>query len=502
MRFARHLSLVSVAVLAACADAPQPSPTPSAAPPVAAPAQKTWQEVPVTSTSMEAVEAFNRGRDLALNTRYSEAMKEMEAALKLDPKFAFAMAWLGSMTPGADGIAKLDEASKLAASLPPPERDSIDELRARTAGDRGKARELARKVVDQAPFDWRAQLELGNRLFDEHKLDDAAQAFAKAAAFGPKPPVAYNELGYTYLAQHKVDAAVSAFRKYAHLSPDEPNALDSLGEALMNAGRFAESEKAFLKAAAMNFSFAYDGAALTRFFRNDWVAGFDLNAKAKDAAVLPSDRLDSEALGVWASLAQHDLDGAQKRIDALEKDAQASKLDEQIAMASVYRAVLLDENGKTSDALRELDKAGAQASKSKLPGNAMARVRRATQAWRAVFQAKIGDKDADKSAAEVEDDAKKAPTDAELQSLASLAKGAASIAKGDAKTASDQLAACLDEDYLCRWVRLGAEEKLGESTDTDLVREHLVEQNLRDGQYLYVRAKVAAPTQTAASKSK
>lgn len=487
----RLATILAVALLFGCNETePSTSGAPSA--PVLPPApsvRSTIAEVPTTSKSEEAVAAFQRAYQLQLNTRYAEAIEELKKALEKDPDFALALAWLGYLSTSPDALEKLDRAVALAAKLPEAERLWIEELKARRAGDTEKARELAKRVIDIAPFDWRAQLDLGNRYLDERRVADASVAFGKAAAFGPKVPAIYNSLGYAHLQQHRVDAAVAAFRKYAELAPQEPNALDSLGEALMMAGKFREAEAAYTKSAAMGAAYAWEGAAMTRFLRGDAATGMDDLAKARDGAALPADKLDYDGTAIWALLSQHKTADANKRIDQLEKDAQSLKIDEAYAKVSVYRAVALADDGKDGDAIKEVAHAIERADKAKLPGNAAARVKRLALAWEAFLEARSG-ADASKTAAELEAEAKKAPNDPTARSLAALGHGAVMFAKGDAAGAVHELSECLEDDVLCRWLLLTAEEKAGDATAADLTRDAIASQNLRDPGYLYVRAKV------------
>ncbi|HEY4121319.1 MAG TPA: hypothetical protein VGM56_25815 [Byssovorax sp.] len=467
----------------------------------AAPAEAgptVFSEVPVTSSNAGARAAFDKARDLQLNTREAEAIVELKKAVEAEPGFAFAHAWLGYLVPGPEGDIELAKAMAARAPLPEPERLTIEELAALRGGDRGKARDLARKVVDLAPFDWRAQLDLANRLYDERKFDDAALHYGKAAAFGPNTAPVYNALGYGYLAQHKVDAAVAAFRKYAELKPDEPNALDSLGEALMNGGKLPEAEKAFTDAASRGFTFAWDGVAQTRFLRGDYAGGFEANARSHDEAPRPNDKIDVDIIGAWAALAKGDVDDANKRADAIEKAAQAAKYDEAYAVSSTLRGVALAEAGKEGEAQRELAKAIERGEKAKLPGIAMNRVRRTALTLAAIFGSRAGaTADVEKAAAGLAADAKASPTDLDLASLAALGRGATTLSKGDAKAAMVELAACVDQDYFCRWELLLAEQKAGDETSASVSRDKLVAMDVRDAPYLYARAKASAPAAAA-----
>jgi hypothetical protein len=185
-------------------------------------------------------------------------------------------------------------------------------------------------------------------------------------------------------------------------------------------------------------------------------------------------------------------DAVQKRIDALEKDAQAQKGDEPYALAPVLRAVALAEAGK-ADALKDIGQAQKRGEHASLPGNAMNRVRRASLVWSAVIQAKLGNgPDAEKTAAALEEEAKKAPSEPDVASMATLGRGAAAFAKGDAAAAARELSACVEDDYVCHYQLYLAQQKKGDTAGASATHDKLLKANLRDPAYLYIRAKLAA----------
>jgi len=453
-----------------------------------------------TSTVTAAVVAFERGLEFAFNTHEAEAIEQFKKAIALDPKFAIAHAYLGYYTPDAPGTKELELARSLSPTLPEAEWLLIQELQAVRNGDLGNARALAERRVHLLPFDWHARFDLASRLYAENRLDDAADSLRQAAAFGPASYPVYNMLGYVQLKQRKFDAAVATFRRYNELKPDEPNALDSLAEALLNAGKLEESERAFTKAAEMQFSYSWSGVAQTRFLRGDVAGGLDALGKSREAAPRPMDKLDVDGIAIWATLDRPA--DAKKRIDELEKTAQAEKLDEPYALASLYRAVALIEADSAGDALREIAEALHRAEAAALPGGAMNRVRRPALAWRAIAEARLGrGPDAAKTAAELDAEARKTPNDSDVQSMASFGRGLAAFAKGDIDLAVKELSTCLEDDFLCRWQLALAQDKQGDKTAASATRAKLTGANLRDPAYLYVHAKIGPQNPDVAAKT-
>src|SRR6185436_16751063 len=101
--------------------------------------------------------------------------------------------------------------------------------------------------------------------------------------------------------------------------------------------------KSFVQAAEMKFSYSWNGAAQVRFLRGNEAGGMDALAKSREAAPRPIDKLDVDAIAIWATMTRPA--DAKKRIDAFEKEAEKQKLDAQYSDASLFRAVaLLEEN--------------------------------------------------------------------------------------------------------------------------------------------------------------
>jgi tetratricopeptide (TPR) repeat protein len=485
-------TLILLAALAGCRDEPPPSPAPppaSALPSAAAP--PAGAQVPVTTQSAEALAAFMKGRDDADNTRESDAIERFREAIRHDPKLALAHAYVGYYQHGPEGEKAMQQALALVQGLPEAERLLIEELAALRIGDNEKARVLAARVAQLSPFDWHAQLDLGNRLLTEHKYAEAEQAFGKAAAFGPAAAVTFNALGYLYLVQHRFDPAVVEFRKYAELRPGEPNTFDSIGEGLMATGKLDEAEKSFRKAADMKAFFAWNGVAETRFLRGDWAGGMEALGKSRDAAVLPADKLEVDEAAIWATLAQHKDDDALARADALEKEAKETQADDHHAAAPAYRAAVLLDQGKAKEALEELGKAAQRLDKASSSGREMLPVRRLTLVLRAIAEAKLGKgPEAEKTAAELAALAKKAPAQADYESMVIFGRGAAALAKGDKKEAIARFRECPAEDLLCRLELFEALDRSGDKAGAAAAATEIAKINLRDPVYVYVRSKI------------
>ena len=488
------LMLIGLLAASCTHDPPPPPPPPAAAsalPTAAAP--PAGAQVPVTTTSAEAALFFQKGRDDADNTREAEAIDRFREATRLDPQLAVAHAYLGYYEHGPEGQKSMEQALALSKDLPEAERLLIEELAALRAGDNEKARERAARVAQLSPFDWHAQLDLGNRYVAEHRYAEAEVAFGKAAAFGPAAAVTFNALGYLYLVQHRFDPAIVEFRKYAELRPNEPNTFDSLGEALMATGKLDEAEQSFRKAAAMKFYFAWDGVAETRFLRGDWARGMEALAKSRAAAALPADRFAVDETAIWAALAQGNVDDAFGRADVLEKEARDAGVDQHHAAAFTYRAAALLDSGKPKEALDELGKATQLLDKAGSSSRATLPVRRLTLTLRAIAEARLGKApEAEKTAGELQALAAQAPAQADYRSMIPFGRGEASLARGDTKEALARFRECPSDDLLCRRELWLLQEQTHDTAGAAATVAELRKVSLRDPTYVYVRSRMAA----------
>jgi tetratricopeptide (TPR) repeat protein len=454
----------------------------------------TAGEVSVTSKSSQAVEAFKSGRQLFENLRQAEAEAQLRKAIGLDPDFALAHAYLGAITPGAEGDRLLDRAATLSAKLPEPERLVVESFVAFRRGEEEKARAAQRRVAELAPDDWRAQFAWGGQLSAGRMWSEAAAAFRKATQLNPKAGPAYNSLGYAELAQGHNDEAIAAFKKYAEANPTEPNAQDSLGEALMRAARFDEAEAAFKQALEISPRFwnAWEGISKARFLRGDAAGSYEALARARETASRPIDKIGTQFDVALSQFAEGKKAEALKTFAQAEKDAQAGKVDVLNAFVPVSRALVLTDSGQGDEALKQLAVAMDRGTQSRLPGGAMNALRRATLVGRIEAEARLGKADAaQKTLALVEAEAKTAPANAQLQSNVHFARGSAALARGDATAAAAHFAVCNDDDTYCQWYLFQAQAKMGDVAGADATRRKLLAANRRDGVYLVVRSQLA-----------
>lgn len=460
--------------------------------PSAAVAPPVPTEIPITSKSPEAIEHFKKGRAFAENLRNIEAVEELNLALKLDPEFVSARAYLGIATPGPEGLKLLEQAGSQASALPEAERLLIDASLASRRAEFAKSAALYTQLTEKVPNDWRAHASLGQQLSNQQKHAEAVQALRKATTLNPKAGPAFNTLGYESLRQDDVNGAIEAFKQYAAIDPNEPNAQDSYGEALIGGGRFDEAAAAFEKAATLSPRFwnAWEGKAFTRYFVGDWAGGNAAMDKARAAASLPSDvsTIDEE-VGL-AALAKGDAAEALKRFDAASKMADLPP--GRVAQFSLDRALTYLDGSRNKDVLSQVAAALQLADGGKMPPAAASNIRRQALALRSAAEANT----ANAAAAETTVDAlqqlaSERPDDPAVQSSLHFARGMLGVAKKDYPGAVTHFSQCAPPDSLCRWQLVLAADKAGDKAAAQSARDALLRVYVRDPVYLYVRSKAA-----------
>ena len=482
------LIVLVVAALTGCSSEPASTDGPQAT--------GAGQTISISSKSSEALAHFQKGESLLDNLRTQEAAKEFSQALKLDPDFVLARAYLGAATPGPDGLVELEGARQAAGALPEAERLLIEGQAANRRGDSAEARTAFTRVSELAPNDWRAHYALGQQSFNDERFGDAARALKRAVELNPNAGGAQNMLGYAALRQLDLDGAIAAFTEYSRLLPQEPNPHDSLGEALLAAGRFKEAEAAFLKALELSPDFwnAHQGIAYTRFYAGDWTGSRDAFAKAKAGATPRLNRIAVDVEAAVAAAAQGNAADALRALDAAEKTDGAQIAE--LAFIPVNRALVLINAGRGREALTPIAAALQTAEGGQLPAGLSRNVRRAALRARVTAEAQMRDvAAAEKTSAALDADASSRAGDPAAQTAMHYGRGQLAIARADVAAARGHFDRCSMEDYTCKWQGVIGAEKAGDKAASAAAREQLLRIYRRDPEHLLVRARLM-PTKT------
>lgn len=471
-------------------------------------------EMTVTSKSPEAVAAFQIGRDKVDNLKEPAARDDFKKAVELDPDFALALAYLGTVTPGAEGMVHLDKAKSLAAKLPEAERLFVEALHLERSGDMAAAVDTWEKASTAAAGDWRILIHLATVANAAGDADEAMEFADKAAKIKPDLALAHNILAYAHAGRSEWDKAIAAAQKQVELLPQEPNPNDTLGEIYLMAGKFDESEKAYQAALAVDpkFGIAWQGVAMARAYRGDFKGAAEAIEKDRKAAPTPEIAAAITSMLAWMKAAEGKLPEALKLLDQSEKDPAIQK-GPAYAGAAVERAHFLQLSGKYPDAAKWYATAVKRAETLPGAGKRGIGVTSAVGLLRNAALSGKGAETVDAQLAVVEKSAAELPDSPRDQSIASWARGLAAWAKGGAKdgpkAAIAELSKCREDLVVCRYDLAVAQRKAGDAAAADATEKDIRETPLRDVGAVYVytllakaQPKVATPKAPAKGEPK
>jgi tetratricopeptide (TPR) repeat protein len=210
-------------------------------------------KVPVSTKSEEARKFYVKGQEYGDQLRFHEARQLFQQAAAKDPDFAMAHHNLALNSPTTKETREhINQAVGLADKASEGERLTILAFQAANNAEPTKALDYSKQVVAKYPQDERAHSNLGVTLFIQQDYSEAADHLQKAIEINPNFSPAYNMLGYSQRFLGNNEAAEKAFKKYIELVPNDPNPYDSYAELLMKTGRFDESIAQYQKALSLD----------------------------------------------------------------------------------------------------------------------------------------------------------------------------------------------------------------------------------------------------------
>jgi len=199
-----------------------------------------------TTDSLDAYNAFLRGRDALEKFYYPDARRALEEAVRLDPGFAMAYSYLWkadlNLNDVAAGRAALKKLQEVGGRVKGKEGLYIRaQIAGEVEGNWDKYAEILKKIVEAYPDDKRGFVDLGNYYLGRGNYPEAAAEFERAVALDPQFGSAINLLAYTYGYQNRFDEAIRQFERYAAVSPGDANPYDSMGDLYFRMGRYQDA---------------------------------------------------------------------------------------------------------------------------------------------------------------------------------------------------------------------------------------------------------------------
>lgn len=231
------------------------------------------KEVPVTTSSKEALNFFLTGRDKFENQEAAAAASLFDKAIEKDPSFAIAYIYRAQSGGGYNVFRQnLDKAVSLADKVSPGEKLEISYFKAFADGDGQKQKEYLDQLLSTFPFDKRVQELAGEHYYNMNDFQSALAHFTKAKEIDSNFAPVYNMIGYCQSALNNYPAAEEAFQTYIKLLPDKPNPYDSYAELLLKIGKYDESIAQYKKALEKDplFTTSLAGIGNNYIFKGDY----------------------------------------------------------------------------------------------------------------------------------------------------------------------------------------------------------------------------------------
>jgi tetratricopeptide (TPR) repeat protein len=212
-------------------------------------------DIPVTTSSSESRRLFGEGENLFYVGREAKGRETMRAALRLDPKFAFAYVKLVEY--GLSAVDRHEALEKAAASLDGKsagERLLVELYQAEAANDLGRVHAIGHELVASYPRSPRAWLRLARVEENRNESLEARTAASQALEIDPRSAGALFFLSGSYLYQEprNLDAAERYMRRFLENSPREAAGFEFLGDVLRAKGDLAGSYAAYSQATKLD----------------------------------------------------------------------------------------------------------------------------------------------------------------------------------------------------------------------------------------------------------
>jgi tetratricopeptide (TPR) repeat protein len=195
--------------------------------------------LPVTTSSVAAHKEFEHAMVDLEAIRRTDALSDLRAAIKRDPKFAQAQILISHLTHDPDEqFTARTRAVQLAPQATPGERLLIRWLSDVQENNYVPAISAMNDLLAMYPKDHRTAFLAGRWLVHQRRYAQGIFVLEHAVALFSDYPAAINELAYAYAFSGNFEKASALMERYVQLQPDQPNPYDSYGEILREAGQY------------------------------------------------------------------------------------------------------------------------------------------------------------------------------------------------------------------------------------------------------------------------
>jgi tetratricopeptide (TPR) repeat protein len=231
------------------------------------------KEIPITTSSKEALDFLLKGRNKLENFEEPTAAVLFDKAIQKDPEFALAYLYRSQSGGGIVLFRQnLDKAVGLISKVSEGEKYEILYTQALADGNGLKRKEYLDRLLKLFPSDKRVQGIAGTYYYSITDFKNALIHFTKSASLDNKYAPSFNMIGYCQSALNNFKEAEKAFQTYIKLVPNSANGRDSYAELLLKMGKYDESIVQYKKALEFDatFSFSLIGMGNNFIFKGDY----------------------------------------------------------------------------------------------------------------------------------------------------------------------------------------------------------------------------------------
>jgi tetratricopeptide (TPR) repeat protein len=361
------------------------------------------KEIPVTTSSKEALDFFLNGRDKFENMETVAASSLFDKAIEKDPSFALAYLYRGQSGGGFNVFKQnLDKAVSLTDKVSPGEKLEISLAQSYADGNGQKQKEYLDQLLSSFPFDKRVQETAGGYFYDLNDFQNALAHFTKAKEIDSNFAPVYNMIGYCQSALDNYPAAEDAFQTYIKLVPDKPNPYDSYAELLLKMGKYDESIAQYKLALEKDplFSTSLAGIGNNYVFKGDFTSARKYFQDFYDKSPTVMGKLDA----LYDKATSFTYEGKPEEAVNTFNDYRALATQEKLVTNEInsyaFQGHILTEAGNPKEGMKYYEKATDLIEKSELPAATKENLTVRSMLWR--FYSLTANNELDKALAQSE----------------------------------------------------------------------------------------------------
>ena len=346
------------------------------------------KEVPVTTSSKDALKLFESGRDKFEEMQFHEASALFDQAIQKDPSFALAYVYRAQTGGGYNVVRQnVDKAVSLEDKVSPGEKLEIEFAQAMVNGDVDKQKEHIDQLLTAFPSDKRVQALAGTFAYSMNNFQGALEHLNKAIEIDSKYASVYNMIGYCQSALNNFPEAEKAFQTYIKMMPDQPNPYDSYAELLLKEGKYDESIAQYKKALEKDKTFTSSMAGIGNnyIFKQDFTSARNYYQQDYDNSPMVNGKLDALYLKAVSYVYEGKTAEASSTFDEYRSLAQANNLVPNEINSYAFQGFAVSEGGNPSEGMKDFEKAQAIFDKSTLPKATKERLETNLMLWHSYF---------------------------------------------------------------------------------------------------------------------